>query len=253
MTDNSHSANEPGPDVREIPSINVHGTNSISGGGDNNNKASEKRTTATDSVPPCTASTSRTKINASKEQAEQQGTHRCHFSEDVVKVMVTPSHNSELHVSGQIDCNNQASTSTTTTDVVVSQSNVLRMVKSTSLRSISGRLNNNCGNATARDASQQSSKTTRLCIYICVIYISLTMPNITTQLLFHAIPTLSKSSTMSDIYIVAYMLSLLNTVSNPFVYAIMHKTFCAEMKIMWKRISNFILDIACFHYDEDLA
>ena len=82
------------------------------------------------------------------------------------------------------------------------------------------------------------SKTTRICIYICVVYITLTMPSITSQLLFHTIPTLSKSQTMSDIFIMTYMLSLFNTVSNPLVYAIFQKKFFSELKQIWTTLKR---------------
>ncbi|XP_063722094.1 uncharacterized protein LOC134848525 [Symsagittifera roscoffensis] len=224
------------------------------GTGDNNHGRGdgEKSVRPTESFPLCsTTSTGHTAINTSnKEKKEQKGLHKSNFIEDDVKVKITP--NSDISA----DCNNQnlPSTSTTTTEVATSTAGRLHVPKSTSLRSISSRLNKDGGNTTTRDASRgQGSKTTRLCICICVIYISLTMPNITTQLLFHAIPTLSKNATMSDVYIVAYMLSLLNTVSNPFVYALIHKTFCAEMKSIWSRISKFILKIACFHQNNHEA
>ncbi|XP_063724067.1 uncharacterized protein LOC134851768 isoform X2 [Symsagittifera roscoffensis] len=107
-------------------------------------------------------------------------------------------------------------------------------VTSSSMNNISSRMNNNASATT----TQRGSKTTRICIYICVVYITLTMPSITSQLLFHTIPTLSKSQTMSDIFIMTYMLSLFNTVSNPLVYAIFQKKFFSELKQIWTTLKR---------------
>ncbi|XP_075244354.1 uncharacterized protein LOC142338470 isoform X2 [Convolutriloba macropyga] len=96
-------------------------------------------------------------------------------------------------------------------------------------------------NQSGRRGAAAGSKTTKICVYICVVYIALTMPSITSQLLFHCVKSLKTSQTMSDIFITTYILSLFNTVSNPLVYAVLYKTFYMELQQIVHRVVKFFM------------
>ena len=111
--------------------------------------------------------------------------------------------------------------------------NQSRSGTSSSVNNIATMVSNRRGSRSNR----RSSKSTKICAYISVVYIILTVPSITTQLLFHS-EFFKASQTFSDIMLICYMVSLWNTVSNPLVYAVLYRNFWLELKEICIKVSD---------------
>ena len=103
--------------------------------------------------------------------------------------------------------------------------NQSRSGTSSSVNNIATMVSNRRGSRSNR----RGSKSTKICAYISVVYILLSVPSITTQLMFHSFEVFSTSQTFSDIMLICYIVSLWNTVSNPLVYAVLYRNFWLEI------------------------